>query len=65
MGALSLSVMVRVWVVVAPKVALVGAPRVRMTVSSGSSVPSLTIVTVRLALVLPAGITSGLAGLSV
>ena len=52
-GWASLSVMVRVWVVGAVAVALVGAPISTTTVSSGSSLASSTRVTVMLALVLP------------
>ena len=54
-------VMVRVWTVVAPRVALVGVPRVTITVSSGSATASATTVTVMVPVVLPAGIVSGLA----
>src|SRR2546422_72115 len=60
-GGASLSMIVSVLVAGLPSVALVGVPSVMTTVSSGSSSASLTRFTVMLAVVAPAGITSGLA----
>ena len=57
----SLSVIVAVWMVAAPAVALMGVPRVTMTVSPGSFTKSSSTVMVIGPLVAPAGMTSGLA----
>ena len=54
-------VIVAVWTVVAPRVALVGVPMVRITVSSGSTVVSLVMVIVAVPVVLPAAMVIGLA----
>ena len=58
-GGRSSSVIVAVWTVVAPRVAFVGAPRVRTTVSSVSSRVSVAIVMTASAVVAPAGMSSG------
>ena len=66
MGAVSpLPLIVTVWTKVAPRVALVGVPIVKVIVSSGSGVPSLTMVTVTDALVEPAWMVSGVGGAGV
>jgi hypothetical protein len=60
-GAASSSVIVAVWTFVAPTVALVGAPIVRITVSLASSRTSPAMVIVTVAVVAPARIVRGLA----
>ena len=62
-GKVSSSRMVRVWVPLLPTVALLGVPMVSTTVSLGSWMTSLTMLTVIVAVVLPAAILRGLAGL--
>jgi hypothetical protein len=59
--AVSSSVMVAVWTVVAPSVAFVGVPIVRMTVSSVSSTVSAVIIMVAVPVVAPAAIVIELA----
>ena len=60
-GAASLSVIVAVWTVVAPAVALVGAPIVTTTVSSASSRASSTTAMLIVPVVAPARMVIGLA----
>ena len=59
-GVSSSSVMVAVWLVVTPRVALVGVPISTMTVSSFSSRSSTTMAMVIVPVVLPAVIIIGL-----